>query len=50
MVKVRVQLLARVVGGGRTQTKLMLDSTQLEVQVEVGVELDNTLVSKLMIC
>ena len=41
MVKVGVQLLARVVGGGWTKTKLMLNSTQVEVKVEVGVELGN---------
>ena len=28
-------------GGGRTFTKLMLNSTQVEVKVEVGVELGN---------
>ena len=28
-------------GGGRTQTKLMLNSTLVEVEVEVGVELGN---------
>ena len=28
-----------MVGGGWTKTKLMLNSTQVEVKVEVGVEL-----------
>ena len=28
-------------GGGWTKTKLMLNSTQVEVEVEVGVELGN---------
>ena len=38
MAEVGVQLLLRV-GGGWTKTKLMLNSTQVEV--EVGVELGN---------
>ena len=37
VVEVRLQLLARRVVGGWTKTKLMLNSTQVEV--EVGVEL-----------
>ena len=46
VIEVWVQLLARVggcwvVGGGWTKTKLMLNSTQVEVKVEVGVELGN---------
>ena len=30
-----------MVGGGVTFTKLMINSTQVEVEVEVGVELGN---------
>ena len=31
-------------GGGVTFTKLMLNSTQVEVKVEVGVELGNNII------
>ena len=45
VIEVGVQLLAQAVGGGLvggwTQTKLMLNSTQVEVEVEAGVELGN---------
>ena len=42
VAEVWILLLARVVVGGRTQTKLMQYSTQVEVEVEVGVELGNS--------
>ena len=38
------------VGGGRTKTKLMLNSTQVEVKVEVRVELGNFSPRNLFFC